>query len=147
MVRFGHRLPLPAGDSLASAAGIHVPWRAGGPAPKPIASSTEATADSSRSRHSTHHLAFVAAHAVAASVALLAGLAALRRPRLIGLHAASTLATTGLLAGALWLGDRANLVIAAAVAPTVVGQLLVRTARRSGTWLVLDRGGTDDERG
>jgi hypothetical protein len=80
------------------------------------------------------HTTLVAVHAAAASVALLAGLAVPRVPRLVGVHAASTALMTAALAGALWVGRsvRAASTDAVLLALLVLG--VVMTVRSACAW-------------
>ncbi|PWJ47737.1 hypothetical protein SAMN06264364_13540 [Quadrisphaera granulorum] len=50
------------------------------------------------------HAVLITVHAVTATVALLAGVAAFRYPALVGVHAFATVAMTVTLGGALWVG-------------------------------------------
>ncbi|GAB2587156.1 hypothetical protein Aab01nite_50560 [Paractinoplanes abujensis] len=81
------------------------------------------------------HLAFVTAHALAAAVALVSALLAVRRPRFAGIHAVSTIAMTVFLIPAVWLGDASGMTLIVFLGLLVLAAVMsfrAVTARRLG---------------
>ncbi|WP_432484707.1 hypothetical protein [Kineococcus esterisolvens] len=80
------------------------------------------------------HTTLIFIHAAAATVALAAGLAAFRRPVLVGAHAVGTVLMSATLAGALWVGRGRNAVVLDVVFLALLVLSLVMSYRSVRAW-------------
>ncbi|WP_432572940.1 hypothetical protein [Kineococcus sp. SYSU DK005] len=80
------------------------------------------------------HAILILVHAAAATVALAAGLAALRYPALVGVHAVGTVLMSATLAGALWVGRAGGTAVLDVVFSALLVLSLVMSWRSVRAW-------------
>ncbi|WP_432542589.1 hypothetical protein [Kineococcus sp. SYSU DK002] len=80
------------------------------------------------------HPTLIALHAASATVALVAGLAAFRRPACLGAHAVGTVLMSLTLAGALWVGRGGGTPVLDVVFPALLVLALVMSYRGVRAW-------------
>lgn len=82
------------------------------------------------------HALLITTHAVAAAVALLAGLVALRHPRAVGVHAVGTVLMTAALGAALWVGRAGDTSLPVPVSGALLVLAVVMSWRSARAWWV-----------